>query len=128
MQSKDITHPTPWHRKHGGLLMAVLLIGYGSAAVGSDFLNAIRAEIREMDKAKSDSSPSKPEAAPATGSAARDDQGHFEISLKQQLPGSYILYLKLGPEQRRQVLEEYQSNDDMEMVRERIKELFRTRN
>ncbi len=122
-QRNDQPRPVPWSRLFWLGLPALLLAAPG--ATGNDYLNAIRTEILKLDENKPES---RPAAKAENESAVQTEQGRLERDLKSELPGSYILYTKLNPEQQRQVASEYRASNDMGAVRERIVELFRNRN
>ncbi|MCB1602869.1 MAG: hypothetical protein KDI66_22830, partial [Xanthomonadales bacterium] len=56
--------------------------------------------------------------------AAGLDQATFERALRENLPGTYAFYQRLGPDQRKQVYETYRSDNRFASISEQVARLL----
>ena len=56
--------------------------------------------------------------------AAGLDQATFERALRENLPGTYAFYQRLGPDQQKQVYETYRSDNRFASISEQVAQLL----
>ena len=111
-------------RVAGLLLLVPLLLG------ADDYLREIEEEAKRQAPSLVIDPSSPAPGTTAVGDTTTDrlaaglDQVAFEQALRENLPGTYAFYQRLGPDQRKQVYETYRSDNRFASISEQVARLL----
>lgn len=103
------------------------LLSLSEIAMASSYLQELENEAAATDNDTQTDSANKPGWTPKQTSLVEKidpdlNKEQFEQSLKSRFYGSYLFYSSLDDKKQQRVYEEYQNNNDIEHLRETIKQ------
>jgi hypothetical protein len=108
----------------GVAVVCWLLFAAVAPASTSDYLEAVRAELEEFDTGKFTLAPGSPWISRADSGVGIADVEGFTTFLRRELPGTYILFVRLPPPTRVKIFEEYINTGDLGKARSDIYNLL----
>ncbi len=103
----------------GGVLCAAV-----AQSATTDYLEAVRAELAEFETGKFTLAPESPWISRADSGAGIADVEGFTAFLRRELPGTYILFVRLPRPTRVKIFEEYINTGDLGKARSDIYNLL----
>ena len=105
----------------GALCAASVTGGY---AADSSYVEALQAEVDEFETGKFNLDPKSPWIAKADAGAGTTDLEGFTKFLRRELPGTYILFVRLPKSTQMKLFENYVNTGDLGKVRGDIYDLL----